>query len=169
MIFMKKTVFLFLLLGVFAGWTSSYAQQSGTKCFNEVSLAGGVGGTQGGLASPYVQALYTIGVSFRDYFATGISIGYDYGLSAQLALRGNIPFSSSWKSGLYLAANGGAGFLLDGTIPVASASAGIFFSGKSRHRFCVGPFLTEGLLKTDLPDASKAWTPAFGLRLSYQF
>ncbi|MBR3065489.1 MAG: hypothetical protein IKG90_07595, partial [Bacteroidales bacterium] len=78
---MKKTIFLFLLLGVFAGWTSSYAQQSGTKCFNEVSLAGGVGGTQGGLASPYVQALYTIGVSFRDYFATGISIGYDYGLS----------------------------------------------------------------------------------------
>ncbi len=167
---MKKTVIiLFLFVGMLAGWTSAYAQHSGTKWFNEVSVAGGVGGTQGGLASPYVQALYTFGVSVCDYFATGLSVGYDYGLSAQVALRGHIPFSRSWKSGLYLAAGGGAGFLLDGTIPVCSASAGLFFSGKSHRKFCVGPFLTEGLLKTDLPDASKAWTPALGLRLSYQF
>jgi hypothetical protein len=39
---LKKTVFLFILLEIFAGWTNAYARHSGTKWFNEVSVAGGV-------------------------------------------------------------------------------------------------------------------------------
>lgn len=168
---MKRFFFIFplFLLALLCLPCKMSAQSSSIRGFNEVSATIGVGSNVGGSATPNYSVLYTRGLHFGDYFSAGLSAGYDYGLSAQLLLRGNLPFGKDARTGAYLSGQGGAGFLMNGTIPILSVSTGIFHRFKNDTQLIVGPMVKWGYMEVDSVENDKAWGGAFGLRLGFMF
>lgn len=160
---------IFILIIFLASGCLAFAQGN-VRYFNEISGSIGAGSEQGGSVTPYLEGFYTGGLSFGQYFDAGISLGYCHGAAALLTARGNLPFGSNSRTGAYLSAGGGAGFLVEGTVPVVTSSLGIYRSTLKHNRFTIGPFVTRGYCKVDdVTSSLKGWSTHLGIRVGFIF
>ncbi len=145
------------------------AQNTNIRGFNEVSATIGVGSALGGSATPDFSVLYTRGWHIGDYLSAGLCAGFDFGLSAQVLLRGMIPFGKGVNTGGYLSGQGGVGCLMMGAVPLVSISMGLFHRFGNRTQLIVGPMVKSGFMCVDSVNNEKAWGAFIGIKLGYEF
>ena len=174
---MKRAYILCLAIIVAGSCHLTNAQN--VKRLSEVGSTIGIGGNPGGLGGMILAAYYTGGVSVGDYFSAGVSAGYmsllfSNGITAELMVRGSVPFGHNARVGAWIAANGGYDFAIGRSrimpVPLLSGSGGLFFRFKNGQRLFVGPsYICAYQLADSTDPKEKGWGDYLALKVSYSF